>query len=108
MPRQGLGLFGQGVSDAAVREVGGALTGGAARPQQSPLPNAPPEEQVTHQVAALVCQARDEAARSGDPTAPGVMARFREAMCLLFQLPLPAAGARYTSSLAIPLCERRS
>ena len=112
MLQQGLGLFGQGVSavaqvlksgDAAVREVDGALTGGTNRPQQSPLPNAPSEEQVTHQVAALVRLAREEATRSGDPRAPGVMARFREAMRLLFQLPLPVADTGLSDIMPSPM-----
>lgn len=108
--RQALGLFGQGVSavaqvlrsgDAAVREVDSALTGGTPRPPQEPSHGT--EEQVARQVAVLLRQGKDEAARSGDPTAPGVMARFREAMRLLFRLPLPAAEAGMSDLMPSPV-----
>ena len=110
--RRGLGVFGQSVStiadglrsmDGALREMDGALTGGHARPSSAPGPNPASEEQVAQRVTSLVQQGREEASRAGDAQAPGVAARFQEALRMLFQLPLPGRPGGLADLMPSPM-----
>ena len=77
--RQGLGVFGQGVNtiaqvlrsgDAALKEVDGALTGGAPSPSPNSSRALGPEQQVAQRVVSLVRQGGEAASRTGDPKTP--------------------------------------
>ena len=110
--RQGLGVFGQGVNaiaqvlrsgDAALKEVDGALTGGTPSATSGPARALGSEEQLARQVVSLVRQGGEAARGAGDPKTPNAIARFQEAVRLLFLKPFPVADSGVSDLMPSPL-----
>ena len=106
---QGLGILQQGVNtlagalrtgDSSISQLDAALTG--RRPAPGPVQVPASVEEVAERVVSLVRQGQGEAQRSGDPTAPGVVAPFREATRLLAQTSLPVDTSSLTGLVPSP------
>ena len=94
--RKGLHIVGDGVNgiaqvlsstDSAVRTLDTSLTG------RRPAANAKDEEEVAQQVVSLVRRGREQAAAGEDPTSPGLVGSFREALSHMNLVPAPSGLA---------------